>query len=276
MRELTIAFSHSTADAFMFAALTQGALDTGGLPLRFHVADLETLNRRGLEGGFELTAASFHAYAYLAGKYRILGAGGIFGDRCGPLLVAREMFPPDALTKLQVASPGTLATASLALRLIEPDVALTLTPFDRILDAVAAGDVDAGLAVQEEQLTYAERGLEKLLDLGQWWHGETGLPLPLGGLFVRRDLGEALAGQLTALVRRSIEHALANEAEALAHALRSGRGVPAQIVQRFIRMYVNERAVAFGAEERTALAALLARAHERGLLPHLVPVDLVP
>jgi len=274
MREITIAFSPDADDAFMLYALTQGKLDAGDIALRFHALDIETLNRKSLEGAFEVTAASFHAYAYMAGKYAILGTGGSFGDRYGPLLVSREPFPRDAFKKLQVAIPGTMTTAFLALRLLEPDIAFTLTPFDRILDAVEAGEADAGLVIHEAQLTYGERGLHKLLDLGEWWHEETGLPLPLGGLFVRRDLGAKLAGRVAALVRSGIEYALAHAAEAEAHALAYGRGMDGPVAGRYIRMYVNERSLRYGREERAALEALFARAHEQGILPHAVPVDI--
>lgn len=274
MREITVAFSPDADDAFMFYALTQGKLDSGDLTLRFHPLDIETLNRKSLEGAFEVTAASFHAYAYMAGKYAILGAGGSFGDRYGPLLVSREPFPRDVFKKLQVAIPGTMTTAFLALRLLEPDIAFTLTPFDRILDAVEAGEADAGLLIHEAQLTYGERGLHKLLDLGEWWHGETGLPLPLGGLFVRRDVGKKLAGRLASLIRGSIEYALAHGPEAQAHALAYGRGMAGPLAERYIRMYVNEHSVRYSTEERAALEALFLRAHEHGFLPHAVPVDV--
>ncbi|HEY7678794.1 MAG TPA: MqnA/MqnD/SBP family protein [Candidatus Methylomirabilis sp.] len=274
MRDLTIAFSPDADDAFMFYALTQDKLDPGDLALRFHPTDIETLNRKSLEGAFEVTAASFHAYAYMAGKYAVLDAGGSFGDRYGPILVSREPFPRDTFKKLQVAIPGTMTTAFLALRLLEPDIAFTLTPFDRILDAVEAGEADAGLVIHEAQLTYGERGLHKLLDLGEWWHEETGLPLPLGGLFVRRDLGGKTAGRVAGLVRSSIEYALAHAAEAEAHALAYGRGMDGPVAGRFIRMYVNERSLRYGREERAALEALFARAHEQGILPHAVPVDI--
>ncbi len=275
MRDLTVAFSPDADDAFMFYALTQGKLDPGDLTLHFHPLDIETLNRKSLEGAFEVTAASFHAYAYMAGKYAILGTGGSFGDRYGPVLVSREAFPRDAFKKLHVAIPGTMTTAFLALRLLEPDIAFTLTPFDRIMDAVEAGDADAGLVIHEAQLTYGERGLQKLLDLGEWWRGETGLPLPLGGLFVRRDLGEGVAGRVATLVRASIEYALAHGPEAQAHALAYGRGMAGPVAERFIRMYVNERSLRYGREERAALEALFARAHEQGILPHPVPVDVI-
>ncbi len=275
MRELTVAFSPDADDAFMFYALTQGKLDAGDLSLRFHPLDIETLNRKSLEGAFEVTAASYHAYAYMAGRYAVLNTGGSFGDRYGPLLVSRETFPPDVIKKLLVAIPGTMTSAFLTLRLLEPDIAFTLTPFDRILDAVEAGEADAGLVIHEAQLTYGERGLHKLLDLGEWWHGETGLPLPLGGLFVRRDLGEAVAGRVASLVRGSIEYALAHGAEALAHAIPYGRGMAGPVAERYVRMYVNERSLRYGTEERAALEALFARAHEQGILPHPVPVDIV-
>ncbi len=275
MRELTIAYSPEAEDAFRFYALRQGKVDVGDLRLRFQEWDLESLNRKSLEGAFEVTAASFHAYAYMAGKYATLGAGGSFGDRYGPLLVAREPFPRDVIKKLHVAVPGTMTTAFLALRLIEPDIAFTLRPFDRILDAVEAGEADAGLVKYEAQLTYGERGFQKLLDLGEWWHGETGLPLPLRGLFVRRDLGESLALRLTRVVRSSIEHALAHAPEALAYALPHGRGLTGAMGERFIRLFVNERSLRYGPEERAALETLFRRAYDAGILPHPVPVDII-
>jgi len=275
MRELTIAYSPDATDAFLFYALRHGKVSAGDLGLRFAEDDLEALNRKSLEGAFEVTAASFHAYAYMAGRYAILGAGGTFGDRYGPLLVAREPFPPDVIKKLQVAIPGTMTTAFLALRLIEPDIAFTLRPGDRILEAVEAGEADAGLVKHEAQLTYGERGFHKLLDLGGWWHGETGLPLPLGGLFVRRDLGETLALRLAALVRASVDHALTHGPEALAYALPYGRDLTGAMGERFIRLFVNERSLRYGPEERAALETLFSRAYDAGVLPHPVPVDII-
>jgi 5,8-dihydroxy-2-naphthoate synthase len=275
MRDLTIAFSPDADDAFVFYPLMRGKVGAGGLALRFVDLDLETLNRKSLEGVFEVTAASFHAYAYMGGRYAILGAGGTFCDRYGPLLVAREPVPRDAFGKLNVAIPGTLTTAFLVLRLLEPDIAFTLRPFARILEAVVAGEADAGLVKYEEQLTYGEQGLHKLLDLGEWWQGETGLPLPVGGLFVRRDLGQALAERVAALVRASIEYSLSHEADAMAHALPYGRGLRGALAERFIRLFVNERSLRYGSEERAALEALFARAHDAGILPHRVPVDII-
>jgi 1,4-dihydroxy-6-naphthoate synthase len=275
MRELTVAYSPEATDAFIFYALRHGNVRAADLDLHFEEQDLESLNRKSLEGAFEITAASFHAYAYMAGRYAVLGAGGIFGDRYGPLLVAREPFPPDVIKKLQVAIPGTMTTAFLALRLIEPDIAFTLRPGDHILEAVEAGEADAGLVKHEAQLTYGERGFHKLLDLGEWWHGETGLPLPLGGVFVRRDLGEALALRLAALVRASVDHALTHGQEALGHALPYGRDLMGAMGERFIRLFVNERSLRYGPEERAALEALFRRAHEAGVLPHPVPVDII-
>ncbi len=275
MRDLTIAFSPDADDAFVFYALMQGKVEVRNLALRFEALDLETLNRKSLEGAFEVTAASFHAYAYMGGKYAILGAGGTFGDRYGPLLVAREPVPRDAFGKLNVAIPGTLTTAFLALRLLEPDIAFTLRPFARILETVVAGEADAGLVKYEAQLTYGERGLHKLLDLGEWWQGETGLPLPLGGLFVRRDLGKPLAERLAGLVRASIDYSLGHEADAVAHALPYGRGLSGAMAERYIRLFVNERSLRYGSEERAALEALFARAYDAGILPHRVPVDII-
>jgi 1,4-dihydroxy-6-naphthoate synthase len=280
MGERLVRVSHSpdSDDAFMFWALAEGKLDTGELRYAHELADIETLNRRALAGELEVSAVSIHAYAYLADRYALLGCGASMGDGYGPRVVARAGAPPDpraALAGRRIAVPGLLTTANLALRLYQPACETVVMPFDEIEDAVLAGEVDAGLLIHEGQLTYADTGLALWTDLGAWWLGETGLPLPLGGNVVRRDLGDAMLGQIARDLRASIVYALEHRAPALAHAGRYSRGLSDAYTDRFVGMYVNEWTVDWGPRGRRAVQLLLDRGAEAGLIPHRVAVEFV-
>ena len=273
-----VAHSPDSDDAFMFYALADGKLDTGDLVYVHELSDIESLNRRAQAGDLEVSAVSIHAYAYLWRTYALLASGSSMGDGYGPRLVAKAGAPTDvrqALKGRRIAVPGTLTTAYLALRLYQPDFEAVVVPFDQIEDAVLRGDVEVGLLIHEGQLTYADDGLQLWEDLGAWWLHETGLPLPLGGNVVRRDLGDAVIQQVARDLRRSIEYALAHRAPALAHAMQFNRGIGDQRTDTFVGMYVNEWTVDYGERGRAAVRLLLDRAFEAGLIPERVPVDFV-
>lgn len=276
MRLIQLAHSPDADDAFMFYALARGKVSAGEVRFVHVREDIETLNQRALRGELELTAVSFHAYAYLAERYLLLPHGASMGDRYGPRIVAREAMDRAALRGKRVAIPGALTSAALALRLHQPEVETVVMPFDRIGEAVKAGEVDAGVIIHEGQLTYADEGLRLVADLGEWWYGETGLPLPLGGNAVRRDLGDHLIRVIAKAVRDSIEYALAHRDEALDYALRFGRGLDRAKADEFVGMYVNRRTLAMGEEERRAIEEFLARGHAAGVLPRLVRPEFTP
>lgn len=262
----------------MFWALAAGKVDTGDRRYVHELADIETLNRRALAGELEVTAVSLHAYAYLADRYVLLAHGASIGDRYGPRVVARAAPPADprgALTGRTVAVPGELTTAYLALRLYQPDVRHVVVPFDQIEDYVAAGRADAGLLIHEGQLTFADRGLQLWVDLGEWWHAETGLPLPLGGNVARRDLGAPLLAAIARDLKASIEYGLAHRAAALAHAQSYSRRLEPAQTDRFVGMYVNDFTVDYGERGRRAVEELLARGHRAGLLPAPVALQFI-
>jgi 1,4-dihydroxy-6-naphthoate synthase len=278
-RTIRLAHSPDADDAFMFWALAAGRIDTDGRRYVHELGDIESLNRRALAGELEVTAVSLHAYAYLAERYALLAHGASIGDRYGPRIVAaapRPDNPPPraalAAPGRVVAVPGELTTAFLALKLYQPAVRHVVVPFDEIEDYVIAGRADAGVLIHEGQLTYGDRGLHLWVDLGEWWHDETGLPLPLGGNAVRRDLGEPLMRDIARDLKASIEYGLTHRAEALAHASAYSRGLDTARTDRFVGMYVNDYTVDYGATGRRAVAELLDRAHRAGLLA--TPVNL--
>jgi 1,4-dihydroxy-6-naphthoate synthase len=278
MRTIHVAHSPDADDAFMFWALAAGRIDTGERRYIHELSDIETLNRRALKGELEVTAVSLHAYAYLADRYALLAHGASIGDRYGPRIVARTPAPADpraALAGLQIAVPGELTTAFLTLRLYQPQARHVVVPFNEIEEYVAAGRADAGLLIHEGQLTYGDRGLHLWADLGEWWHAETNLPLPLGGNVVRRDLGEPLMLDIARDLKASIEYGLSHRAEGLQHAQTYARGVDPARVDRFVGMYVNDFTVDYGDRGRRGVAELLDRAHRAGLLPRPVAVTFV-
>jgi 1,4-dihydroxy-6-naphthoate synthase len=273
-KTIRVAHSPDSDDAFMFYALSQNKLDTGHLSFVHELSDIESLNRRALEGELEVSAVSIHAYAYLADKYALLSSGSSMGDRYGPRLVAKEAMGKDLRGKT-VAVPGERTTAFLVLKLYEPQVEHVVVPFDEIMDHVARGGADAGLLIHEGQLTHESEGFMLIEDLGQWWHGETGLPLPLGGNVVRRDLGEETMREVARLIKYSIRYALDHREEALAYALNYARDLPPEKADTFVSMYVNEWTLDYGETGRKAIQTLLSRGYEAGIIPHKVEVELV-
>jgi 1,4-dihydroxy-6-naphthoate synthase len=277
-RLIRLGHSPDPDDAFMFYALAEELIPTDGFRFEHVLRDIETLNDWAREGRLEVTALSVHAYAYLSDRYRLLPHGASMGERYGPIVVAREPLDPAALPGLRVAVPGLLTSAFLQLQLAVGRIAEpVITPFDRILDVVEAGEVDAGLVIHEGQLTYASQGLRSILDLGEWWHELTGgLPLPLGANAVRRDLDEGdTLPRLSRLLRQSIAYGLEHRPGALAHAERFGRGLDRALADRFVGMYVNDRTLDYGEDGRTAVAELLRRGHEAGLIASAPVVDFV-
>lgn len=274
---LAVRVGHSpdADDAFMFYALSKRKLDTGRYRLEEVLADIETLNRRALEGEIEVTAVSAHAYPFLAGRYRLMPCGASFGDGYGPCVVARRVLDRDGLREATIAIPGRMTSAALALRLYLGEHRAKEMPFDRILPAVEAGEVEAGLIIHEGQLTYAGRGLSLVVDLGSWWKRETGLPLPLGLNAVRRDLGEEASRDLTRILRSGIEYSLAHRRAALRHALRFARGLDRELADRFVGMYVNGLTVDLGSIGRHAVRAFLEAGTRAGAFESSVEPEFV-
>jgi 1,4-dihydroxy-6-naphthoate synthase len=278
---IRVGHSPDPDDAFMFHALANGKLDTGPYEFRHELVDIETLNRRALTGELELTAVSFHGYAYLTGRYALCPCGASMGDCYGPMVVARGAASVTDLRDRTIAVPGTRTSAFLALRLcLGRDFRHVVVPFDRIIDAVAAGEhagqpIDAGLIIHEGQLTYGDRGLALVVDLGVWWHQETGLPLPLGGNAIRKDLGPRAIADVTRLLGQSIEYALDHRDEALSYALQYGRDLDRTKADRFVGMYVNEWTRDLGPRGREAVRLFLRRGHEAGVIPRLVEPEFV-
>jgi 1,4-dihydroxy-6-naphthoate synthase len=272
-QRITVAHSPDSDDAFMFYGLASGSVDTGGIEVDQVLSDIETLNRAAFEGKYEVSAVSFHAYAHLTDRYLLLPHGSSMGDKYGPIVVARND-GPSTTSGVTVAVPGTLTTAFLALRIYDPSVAYVVMPFDEIQDAVRRGDVAAGLLIHEGQLTYQEEGLRKIVDLGEWWAEHTaGLPLPLGGNIIRRDLGTEMIAKVSKVLHDSIAYALSHRPEAVEYALQFGRGLDRAKTDRFVGMYVNDLTLAYGDRGRRGLERLLSDAFERGLIPQRVPVE---
>jgi 1,4-dihydroxy-6-naphthoate synthase len=271
---IRVAHSPDSDDAFMFYALATDKLDTGDIEFIHELQDIETLNRRALNAELEVTAVSIHAYAYLADRYVLLPHGASMGEGYGPRLVARAPFTPQQLKGKRIAIPGTLTSAYLALRLFQPDVDAHVVPFDEIMDHVKAGKADAGLLIHEGQLTYQDEGLHLVADLGEWWAKETGgLPLPLGGNAIRRDLGLDVIRRVSRLLKESIAYGLEHRAAALAHAEGYGRGLDHAQTDAFVGMYVNPRTLDYGPDGRKAVHLFLDRGYEAGIIPHRVHVE---
>jgi 1,4-dihydroxy-6-naphthoate synthase len=277
-RTIRVAHSPDSDDAFMFYALAEGKIDTGELRYVHELGDIESLNQRARRAELEVTAVSIHAYAYIWRQYALLGSGSSMGDGYGPRLVSRSAVPTDprrSLRGLRVAVPGRLTTAFLALKLYQPDVVELVVPFDAIEDAVHAGEADVGLLIHEGQLTYADSGLHLWADLGAWWLEDTGLPLPLGGNAVRRDLGPAVIEQIGRDLRASIVYALEHRAPALTHARQFNRGIGDERTDTFVGMYVNQWTVDYGPRGREAVQKLLERGFEAGIIPERVTAEFV-
>jgi 1,4-dihydroxy-6-naphthoate synthase len=272
--KLTVAHSPDSDDAFMFYGLASGAVSAEGLEVDQVLSDIETLNRAAFEGRYEVTAVSFHAYAHLLDRYALLPHGASMGDRYGPILVSKRPLPSASLKDVRVGVPGRLTSAFLTLQLYDPAFDYEIIPFDRIQAAVADGTVDAGLLIHEGQLTYEAEGLRKIVDLGEWWFERTGgLPLPLGGNVIRRDLGRDLIRRVSRLLHDSIAYGLAHRAEAVEYAQQFGRGLDRDKTDTFVGMYVNELTLDFGMRGRAALERFFGEAFERGLIPAEVPLE---
>jgi 1,4-dihydroxy-6-naphthoate synthase len=275
-RIIRVGHSPDPDDAFMFHALANHKIETGDLDFRHELQDIETLNRRALKGELEVTAVSMHAYSYLLDRYALLPVGCSMGDRYGPMVVARRPAAISELPGMRIAVPGTMTTAFLALRLLVPgEIRYEVVPFDQIIDAVASGAFDAGLIIHEGQLTFAKEGLHLVVDLGVWWHDKTGLPLPLGGNVVRKDLGQATMRRISDLLKQSIRYALDHRAEALEYALRYARDMDVELADRFVGMYVNDWTLDYGPRGRQAIARLLDEGHQAGIIPAPVAVEFV-
>jgi 1,4-dihydroxy-6-naphthoate synthase len=268
-----VAHSPDSDDAFMHYGIASGKVPTDGLEFDHVLKDIETLNRAAFEGKYEVSAVSFHAYAHLTDKYLLLPHGSSMGDDYGPIVVARAD-GPSSLEGVTVAVPGTLTTAFLALRIYDPNVKYVVMPFDVIQDKVRDGDVDAGLLIHEGQLTYADEGLKKIVDLGEWWAERTGgLPLPLGGNVIRRDLGPEMVTKVSRILHASIAYALNHRQEALDYALQYGRGLDRDKADTFVGMYVNELTLQYGDRGRQAVQRLMDEAWEKRLIPKPVTVE---
>ncbi|HEX6944059.1 MAG TPA: MqnA/MqnD/SBP family protein [Gemmatimonadaceae bacterium] len=274
-RTIHVGHSPDSDDAFMFYALAEGLVDTDDLTYSHELQDIETLNRRALMGELEVTAVSIHAYAYLADRYALLPSGSSMGDRYGPRLVARQSASLQDATDKRIAVPGLLTTAFLALKLAVPEFEPVVVPFDQIEDAVMSGQVDFGLLIHEGQLTYGDNGLYLVADMGEWWFLETGLPLPLGGNVVRKDLGTDLISKISRHLRASIDYALEHRAGALDHAMRFARGLDRSKADTFVGMYVNEWTQDYGERGRAAVRALLDRGVAAGIITRDVTVEFV-
>ena len=278
---IRVGHSPDPDDAFMFHALANAKIDTGDYEFQHELVDIETLNRRAFTGELELTAVSLHGYAYLTDKYALCPCGASMGDRYGPMVITRQPQTIADLKTKSIAVPGTLTTAYLALRMcLDCDFAHVVVPFDQIFAAVEAGQyqgqpVDAGLIIHEGQLTYGDRGLKLVVDLGEWWFQETGLPLPLGANAIRKDLGPEAMRQINALLKESIRYGLEHRVEALAYAIQYGRDLDEAKADKFVGMYVNDWTLDFGPRGREAVRQLLARGYNAGVIPRLIEPEFV-
>jgi 1,4-dihydroxy-6-naphthoate synthase len=260
----------------MFYGLATNKVRVPGFKFTHTLTDIETLNHRAInEAFYDVTAISFHAYPYLQDNYTLMACGGSVGEGYGPMIVSSRKLTLPQIKKTRIAVPGTLTTAYLTLKLFAPEIETAVVPFDKIIPAVAAGEFEAGLIIHEGQLTYANDGLIKLLDLGQWWREQTGLPLPLGGNAIRRSLGPETLLTTTNALRNSIQHALDNREEALAYAMQFARDLDPTLANRFVGMYVNERTLNYGPDGREAIQKLLDMGFDRGIIPHRANVDFV-
>lgn len=276
-REIKVAHSPDSDDAFMFYALATDKLDTGDIQFTHVLRDIQTLNQIAMTTReYDVTAVSFHAYAYLAEHYVLLPHGASIGDGYGPIVVARDPFPASELSRKRIAVPGTLTSAYLALRLHTPEFEYGVVPFDEIIEAVVDGSYDAGLLIHEGQLTYHEEGLGKVVDLGDWWKTETGLPLPMGGNVIRRELGPDLQRQVSYWLHRSIEYSMEHRQDALNYALQFARDMPAETADRFVAMWVNQSTLGYTDRDREAVQRLLDEGFRKGVIRRQVAVEFVP
>src|SRR3989454_9780914 len=275
-RTISLAHSPDSDDAFMFYALATNKIETGDLEFEHVLKDIQTLNEEARRGTYDVTAISFHAYAYVADKYALLPHGASIGDNYGPIVVANQELDPSELSKVKIAVPGKLTSAFLALSIYQPNFRYEVVPFDQIIEAVTSGRCDAGLLIHEGQLFYQNLGLHKVLDLGEWWHEHTdGLPLPMGGNAIRRDLGAETIREVSDLLKESIRYSLDNREDALAYAMHFARDMDPALADRFVSMWGNDLTLDYGERGREAVRRLLSEGYERGIIPHRVEVQFV-
>jgi 1,4-dihydroxy-6-naphthoate synthase len=272
-RTITVAHSPDSDDAFMFYGLATNKLDTGALTFTHVLKDIQTLNEEAFRGTYDVTAVSFHAYAYIADKYLLLPHGASIGDNYGPILVSRQRALAADIPTLKIAVPGILTSAFLALRIFNSDFQYEVVPFDKIIPAVQSGQCDAGLLIHEGQLFYESIGLHKILDLGEWWHETTGLPLPMGGNVIRRELGPDIIRQVSHCLRESIRYSLANREDALEYAMQFARDMDPALADRFVAMWVNDLTLDYTDRGREAVERLLLEGFERGIIPNRPAVE---
>ena len=274
-REIKVAHSPDSDDAFMFYGMATNKVRVPGVKFCHTLCDIETLNRKGLEGYYDITAISFHAYPYLQDKYAMMPSGGSVGEGYGPMIVASRHMAVEEIANVKIAVPGTMTTAYLALKLFAPDVVTEVVPFDEIIPKVLEGKYEAGLIIHEGQLTFNKVGLHRIVDMGKWWRDLTGMPLPLGGNAIKRDLGPALINSCCNALRDSIQYALDNREEALQYAMQFARDLDVQQADKFVGMYVNERTLDYGKDGREAISKLLEMGYERGIIPQKPIVEFV-
>jgi 1,4-dihydroxy-6-naphthoate synthase len=272
---ITVAHSPDSDDAFMFYALATNKLDTGGIRFKHVLNDIQTLNEEAIRGTFDVTAISFHAYAYVAEKYALLPHGASIGDNYGPIVVSTKPLNADKIGELKIAVPGKLTSAFLALRIFNSEFDYEVVAFDKIIDAVLNGSCDAGLLIHEGQLFYESMGLHKVIDLGEWWHKKTNLPLPMGGNAIRRDLGPELTRDVSRLLRGSIQYSLDHRDDALDYAMQFARDMEPGMADRFVAMWVNDLTLDYTERGREAVRRLLREGHEHGIIPNAVGVEFV-
>jgi len=274
-REIAVAHSPDSDDAFMFYGLATNKVRVPGLRFTHTLCDIETLNRKAMEGVYDVTAISFHAYPYIQDHYALLPSGGSVGDGYGPMIVSKRPLTEDSIKRKKIAVPGTLTTAYLVLNLFAPGIETDVVPFDQIIPQVLAGEQEAGLIIHEGQLTYNRSGLHRIVDLGAWWQQTTGLPLPLGGNAIRRSLGPELMLKVSGALRDSIQYALDHREEALNYAMQFARDLDSRSADKFVGMYVNQRTLDYGEDGREAVRRLLEMGHAAGIIPHEARVEFV-
>ena len=274
-REIQVAHSPDSDDAFMFYGMATNKIRVPGVKFTHTLCDIEMLNRTALEAFYDITAISFHAYPYIQEKYALMPTGGSVGEGYGPMIVAPRMYPLEEIKRVRIAIPGKMTTAYLALKLFAPAIETVVVPFDRIIPEVLAGQHDAGLIIHEGQLTYDKSGLHRIVDLGRWWRDTTGLPLPLGGNAIRRDLGPELMTNVARALKQSIQYALDHRDEALNYAMQFARDLDPSLADKFVGMYVNERTLDYGEEGRAAIRRLLEMGYEAGIIPHRASIEFV-
>ena len=268
---IRIGHSPDSDDAFMFYALAKGHIETAPYEIVHVIEDIETLNKRALAAELEVTAISVHAYAYVSDDYALMPCGASIGDKYGPLVVSKT--PIDNLTGKKIAIPGEMTTAYLTMKLYQPEIKTETYQFDKIIEAVQDGKVDAGLIIHEGQLTYAREGLHKIVDLGEWWHEETGLPLPLGANVIRRNLGSEKIRAITSLLKQSIQYSLDHRERGLEYAMTYARDMETDLADKFVGMYVNDYTLDYGESGRKAVQELLNRGHNAGVIAHKTDAD---